>query len=467
MSEKRIWIAHVKEDKGEAHHLSELLEHQMFEVLNDYFENESKKGTLIAKNQTQMVRRSDIVIALLSFGMDDQELIPQLQEAVASSKPIIGLFLSESAPIAYELKNTNIAELLRSQDHIELHAVNGFRNLLGRIHLLLSPTPLPSITEPPFEAYSGLDPYLFVSYSHKDSSLVYQELNRLHQLNFRIWYDEGIDPGNEWPEEVALALKNCAFFLVFISENSIKSRNVINEINFAIKFLKPVLAIHIEETELPIGLELRIGDIQAILKWRMNEDRYKRQMEKSLFNSLRESSIHLPTMKEDKFLAKKEHKSKGLSNSGTKPKNETFQGEIKSIKTPEISQKENNDKKRKHQIIVEIKERVQEADIIFNEAKNIASFEQGEQKLRFWKQRIIRFLDANFTIDEVNEFTKLKTSLGGAKNIEHLASSFMNHKYFLEGLVEQLEIDTMFPLKHNAEPSGIVVPNVSSFTYRN
>ena len=140
--------------------------------------------------------------------------------------------------------------------------------------------------EPPFEAYAGEEPYLFASYSHKDAALVYPELERLHRSGVRVWYDEGIDPGNEWPEEVAKALDGSSFFLVFISARSVESKNVKNEINFAINHQKPLVAVHVEATELPKGLELRMGDIQAILKWRMNAERFQRQMEKTIPNSL-------------------------------------------------------------------------------------------------------------------------------------------------------------------------------------
>jgi hypothetical protein len=143
------------------------------------------------------------------------------------------------------------------------------------------------VTQPPFEAYVGDEPFVFVSYSHKDSRIVYPEIARLHQNGFRIWYDEGIDPGNEWPQEVANALARCLFFLVFISPRAVESANVRNEINFAINRKKPFLAIHVEETVLPTGLELRMGDIQAVLKWRMPDDRYQRQMAKSLPDNLK------------------------------------------------------------------------------------------------------------------------------------------------------------------------------------
>jgi hypothetical protein len=125
-------------------------------------------------------------------------------------------------------------------------------------------------SSPPFEAYKGNQPYLFISYSHKDSQVVFKELTGLYHFGYRIWYDEGIDPGNEWPDEVAQALEKSAFFIVFISPNSINSQNVKNEINFALNKHKPFLAVHITDAVLPSGLLLRMGDIQAILRYKMD-----------------------------------------------------------------------------------------------------------------------------------------------------------------------------------------------------
>lgn len=136
--------------------------------------------------------------------------------------------------------------------------------------------------QPPFEAYTGTAPFIFVSYAHKDGAIVFPELARLRGLGYRIWYDEGIDPGNEWPEEIAAALQACRHFLVFISPRAVASKNVRDEINFAINREKRVLAVHLEETALPAGLELRMGQVQAVMKYRMSASSYARQMEKAL-----------------------------------------------------------------------------------------------------------------------------------------------------------------------------------------
>ena len=131
---------------------------------------------------------------------------------------------------------------------------------------------------PPFEVYRGDLPYLFVSYAHRDSEIVFNELRHLNQSGYRIWYDEGIDPGNEWPEEIGKALSACAFFVVFISRRSVISENVRNEINMALKLRKPFLAIHLEETELPHGLELQMGARQAVMMYRLTPELLARKL---------------------------------------------------------------------------------------------------------------------------------------------------------------------------------------------
>jgi TIR domain len=150
---------------------------------------------------------------------------------------------------------------------------------------------------PTFEAYTGSDPFIFVSYSHKDGYQVFGDLAALRKRGYRIWYDEGIDPGNEWTDEIASALDRASLFLVFISEAAITSRNVRNEINFALTKDKPLVAVHLEDLQLPPGLELRMGGIQAIYKWRLSDEQYRRKTERALpkcFLDRRENSADEP-----------------------------------------------------------------------------------------------------------------------------------------------------------------------------
>ena len=135
---------------------------------------------------------------------------------------------------------------------------------------------------PPFEAYSGDEPYVFISYAHKDSEFVFDEISILHDAGYNIWYDEGIEASNEWPEEIANAVIGCAAFLVFVSPRSTASVNCRNEINLALNENKPFLGVHLEESSLPPGLRLRMGDLQAILRYKLPQDRYRKKLHDTL-----------------------------------------------------------------------------------------------------------------------------------------------------------------------------------------
>ena len=105
--------------------------------------------------------------------------------------------------------------------------------------------------EPPFVAYAGQDPFLFVSFAHGDADAVYEELRWLRGEGLNIWYDEGIGPGHVWPRELARAIDASRVVLIFISRNSVQSANCLREVHFAIEHGKPLLAVHLDDCELP------------------------------------------------------------------------------------------------------------------------------------------------------------------------------------------------------------------------
>jgi hypothetical protein len=115
-----------------------------------------------------------------------------------------------------------------------------------------------------------------------DAATVYPEILQLWRFGYRIWYDEGIEVGEEWPEAVAGALEACSSFLVFVSPQAARSKNVRDEVHRAIELRKPFVIVQLEETDLPPGLALRLGTYQAILKHRMTRKRYTRKLFRGL-----------------------------------------------------------------------------------------------------------------------------------------------------------------------------------------
>jgi hypothetical protein len=116
-----------------------------------------------------------------------------------------------------------------------------------------------------FRPYEGNKPYIFISYAHKDSHLVYPILDDLTARGYRVWYDDGIIPGSEWAENIAQHLNDCAVTLAFISPNSIASDYCRREITFALSKKKPFLSIMLEPTDLPLGIELQLSAQQCVM----------------------------------------------------------------------------------------------------------------------------------------------------------------------------------------------------------
>ena len=133
---------------------------------------------------------------------------------------------------------------------------------------------VPGVGRIPCPAYRGNEPYIFISYAHVDSKLVFEEIKRFNEMGFNVWYDEGIAPGNEWTDEIAEALSGCALFVLMVTPRSVDRVNVQNEVNYALDENKPFLAIHLEETELKGGMKLRINIKHAILKYKMTQEEY-------------------------------------------------------------------------------------------------------------------------------------------------------------------------------------------------
>lgn len=126
----------------------------------------------------------------------------------------------------------------------------------------------------PFIPYEGNEKCIFVSYSHLDSAKVYPIIKGLHDKGFRIWYDEGIEWGNEWPDAVAKHVRTCSHFLAFVSKNYTESIHCKQELTRAENYKKPIYAVMLDQYPLPEGLDMQLGVHQKLdfSKFKTNEE---------------------------------------------------------------------------------------------------------------------------------------------------------------------------------------------------
>lgn len=137
-------------------------------------------------------------------------------------------------------------------------------------------------THPSFEPYDGNEPFCFVSYSHANSSSVYSVLNELDDNNFRLWFDDSMEIGDDFRKELRERIAACDAFILFISDESMSSKYCGMEIITAHQMGKRIYPVQLNETtSIPNSLKLILETLQHV-KAHTGEARYIRKLVESL-----------------------------------------------------------------------------------------------------------------------------------------------------------------------------------------
>ena len=129
--------------------------------------------------------------------------------------------------------------------------------------------------------YKGDKSFLFISYAHRDTKLVYPIIRHMQGMGLRVWFDEGIVPGKEWDDYVAERVLKCDAMIAFISPNYLKSSNCRDEMNYARDEEKERLLIYLENVKLTPGMAMRMNRIQTIHQYAYSKqsDFYEKLMD--------------------------------------------------------------------------------------------------------------------------------------------------------------------------------------------
>jgi TIR domain. len=115
-----------------------------------------------------------------------------------------------------------------------------------------------------YRVYNGGEPYGFISYAHKDAARVLPVIAALSRDRFRLWYDAGIEAGDNWPEVVADHLRRAGTVVFFLSRRFLHSQNCVREVHYAVDRRKPMIAVYLEPLELPSDLAMQFSTATVI-----------------------------------------------------------------------------------------------------------------------------------------------------------------------------------------------------------
>ena len=128
------------------------------------------------------------------------------------------------------------------------------------------------------KAYEGEEDFIFVSYSHRDSDYVLPIIDNLHDLGYRLWFDDGIEASAEWPEYIEDHMNRCAAVLAFVTDNFVESSNCRKEITYSLNNDKPLIYVTPEAVELGRGLSLQLADQQCLDLSKIPEEKFYQKL---------------------------------------------------------------------------------------------------------------------------------------------------------------------------------------------
>jgi len=151
-----------------------------------------------------------------------------------------------------------------------------------------------------FDAYIGDEPYLFISYSHRDTALVYPVLDTLYDNKYRLWYDESCETGNDFRDELKNKIENSSGVVLFVSESSMNSPFCGMEILCAKENNKRIFPIYLgDNLEIPPAFQIFLANLHH------SSVTDKKKMIASLLRDLPAETMDRLTMNENKDLLEK------------------------------------------------------------------------------------------------------------------------------------------------------------------
>lgn len=128
-------------------------------------------------------------------------------------------------------------------------------------------------------SYEGDEPYIFISYSHADTADVYEVLKLIDKEKFRFWYDDTMEIGEDFRDELRVRIQNCAAFLLFVSEASMGSKYCGMEIVTAFKYDKKIYPVFLsDDVAIPAALKMILENLQHVKGISSGSEKYLQKL---------------------------------------------------------------------------------------------------------------------------------------------------------------------------------------------
>jgi parallel beta-helix repeat protein len=102
----------------------------------------------------------------------------------------------------------------------------------------------------------NMKPPAFISYARSDGNYALRLASDLKKSGANVWLDQlDIGPGRIWDVEIEKALAACEEMILILTPASVSSRNVMDEVSFALKEGKTVMPLLFQDSKIPYRID--------------------------------------------------------------------------------------------------------------------------------------------------------------------------------------------------------------------
>ena len=123
---------------------------------------------------------------------------------------------------------------------------------------------------------------IFISYDHHSLEVITPDVELIGESGLACWHDKRLEGGSDWQNEIATAIQSAPAVVCFLSQRFLQSEHCMNEVSFAVGCGKPLLPVFQQHLDLPPGLQLVLGRVQAIKKYQLDEADYREKLIEAL-----------------------------------------------------------------------------------------------------------------------------------------------------------------------------------------
>ena len=133
---------------------------------------------------------------------------------------------------------------------------------------------------------------VFISYSHRDRDACARIDSLLEKRDdFNVWYDKGLIPGEVYRRRIAEVIRNSGYFIILLSQSSVASDWVIDEVEYAKKLHKRILPIWLENVDIPDDLDMILQRYHSLFWHLRSSDSQFEESLMSMFDPVEEKSV--------------------------------------------------------------------------------------------------------------------------------------------------------------------------------